>query len=363
MGVKNSALVDLIATTLNDLPDQQFEVAWDNQDYEFCRIYQSERMEIDGGNQIERKVMLDPTGNARYRRLYDTDTPAVGEVMHTIRVPWTQIGTNYSWDKVEIMRNKNSAKGFVNLLKTRRVDGLWDLANLIEDRAWKTPDSANDDINPFGVPYYLNFFTDVAGTVNTTAGFNGVAAKYQNGNFTANIAGIDASEEPKWRNYCAPYTAVDNSMLKAFRIAFMKTRFKVPLIISDPSNQRVAAKRIYTDSTTVAELMEFADLKDDNHKGKDVLGNLRVDDGGLCYINRLPVVFIPQLEGADFSPIYCVDFAKFIPYVQDGYWMDEGEPITDRTQHTVFTVFLDGAHNNLCINRRTAGFVMHKTAA
>jgi hypothetical protein len=363
MGVKNSALVDLIATTLNDLPDQQFEVMWDNQDYEFCRIYQNERMEIDGGNQIERKVMLDPTGNARYRRLYDTDTPAVGEVMHTIKVPWTQLGTNYSWDKVEIMRNKNSAKGFVNLLKTRRVDGLWDLANLIEDRAWKTPDSANDDINPYGVPYYLNFFTDASGTVNSSAGFNGVAAKYQNGNFTANIAGIDASEEPKWRNYCAPYTKVDNSMLKAFRIAFMKTRFKVPLIISDPSNSRVAAKRIYTDSTTVAELMEFADLKDDNHTGKDVLGNLKVDDGGLCFINRLPVVFIPQLEGADYSPIYCIDFAKFIPYVQDGYWMDEGEPISDRTQHTVFTVFLDGAHNNLCINRRTAGFVMHKTTA
>jgi hypothetical protein len=363
MGVKNSALVDLIATTLNDLPDQQFEVMWDNQDYEFCRIYQNERMEIDGGNQIERKVMLDPTGNARYRRLYDTDTPAVGEVMHTIKVPWTQLGTNYSWDKVEIMRNKNSAKGFVNLLKTRRVDGLWDLANLIEDRAWKTPDSANDDINPYGVPYYLNFFTDASGTVNSSAGFNGVAAKYQNGNFTANIAGIDASEEPKWRNYCAPYTKVDNSMLKAFRIAFMKTRFKVPLLINDPSNARVAAKRIYTDSTTVAELMEFADLKDDNHTGKDVLGNLKVDDGGLCFINRLPVVFIPQLEGADYSPIYCIDFAKFIPYVQDGYWMDEGEPITDRTQHTVFTVFLDGAHNNLCINRRTAGFVMHKTTA
>jgi hypothetical protein len=43
--------------------------------------------------------------------------------------------------------------------------------------------------------------------------------------------------------------------------------------------------------------------------------------------------------------------------------MDEGEPITDRTQHTVFTVYLDGAHNNLCINRRTAGFVLHKAAA
>ncbi len=363
MGVKNADLADLIATTINDLPDQEFEVAWDNEDYEFCRIYQSERMEVDGGPNIERKVMLDPTGNASYRRLYDTDTPAVGSTIHTITVPWTQIGTNYSWDKVEIMRNKNSAKGFVNLLKTRRVDGLWDLANLIEERAWKTPDSATDDKNPLGVPYYLNFFTDTSGTVNTGAGFNGVAAKYQDGNFTGTIAGIDATAEAKWRNYCALYTNVNNAMLKIFRVAFMKTRFKVPNFINDPSNKRTAAKRIYTDSDTAASLMELADLKDDKHTGKEVLGNLTIDDSSLCRINRLPVIYIPQLEGADYTPIYCIDFAKFVPYVQDGYWMDEGEPVTDRSQHTVFTVFLDGAHNNLCTNRRTAGFVLHKATA
>ena len=44
MSVELSDLADLIATTINDLPSQEFEVAWDNQDYEFCRIYQNERM-------------------------------------------------------------------------------------------------------------------------------------------------------------------------------------------------------------------------------------------------------------------------------------------------------------------------------
>jgi len=29
----------------------------------------------------------------------------------------------------------------------------------------------------------------------------------------------------------------------------------------------------------------------------------------------------------------------------------------------VFTVFLDGSHNNLCVNRRTCGFVIHKAIA
>ena len=362
MSVKNSELVDLIATTLADLPKQEFEVGWDNQDYEFCRIYQSERMQVDGGTQIERKVMLDNTGNARYRRAFDTDEPTVGNVMHTITVPWTQIGTNYSWDKTEILRQKNSAKGYINLMKVRRIDGLWALADLIEERAWLTPTSETDDLYPYGVPYYLNIYTNTSGSLNVGAGFNGKAVAFQDGTFSYTCAGINANSEAKWRNYVALYTAVNNAMLKTFRTAFWTTKFKAPLIVNDPQDKRSAAKRIYTDIGTVTDLQGFADLKDDNHKGKDVLGNLKMDDTGLCYVNRLPVVPIPELSTASYSPIYCVDFQKFIPFVQEGYWMDEGEPMTSREQHTTFTVYVDGAHNNLCLNRRTCGFVLHKAA-
>ncbi len=363
MSVKDSQLIDMIAITLNDLPKQEFEVAWDSQDYEFCRIYQTDRIVIDGGKEIERKVMFDHTGNARYRRNFDTDEPTVGDVMHTITVPWTKVGTNYSWDKFELLVNKNDAKGFIKLMKVRRIDGLWALAELIEERAWKTPESSTDDLYPYGVPYYLTYYTDTSGTLNTSAGaFNGKATKFQDGNYSYSIAGISSSTEAKWRNYCGVYTAVDNALLKSFRKAFITTRFKAPLFVNDPANKRTAQKRVYAGLDEVVDLMDLADQKDDRHSGKDVLSNLKVDDGGLVYINRLPVMHIPQLDSASYSPIYCVDYAKFIPYIHEGYWMEEGEPKSDRGQHTTFTVFLDGAHNNLCLNRRTAGFVMHKAS-
>lgn len=361
MGVKNADLADLIATTINDLPNQTFDVGWDNNDYEFCRIYQQERMVIDGGTQIERKVMLDNTGNARYRRSFDTDTPTVGDVIHTIKVPWTKIGTNYSWEKFEILQQKNSAKGFISLMKIRRVDGLWALANLIEDRAWKTPTSASDDLYPNGVPFYMNI-KNASGSVNTSSGFVGATIDYQDGSTGTICSGIDAASETKWRNYAALYANVDNSLLRAFRLAFLFTKFKAPLFVKDPSDKRSGAKRVYTDFNTVVLLQELADQRDDNHTGKDILGNIKMDDTGLVYINRLPVVPISQLNGAANTPIYCLDFAKFVPYVHDGYWMEEGEPMTDRGQHTTFTVFLDGAHNNLCLNRRESGFVLHKAA-
>lgn len=360
MGVKNSQLADLIATTLEDLPNQEFEVEWTNQDYEFCRIYQKDRMQIDGGTEIKRNVMLNNTGNARYRRLYDTDEPNVGDAQTQITVPWTQIGTNYSWDKLEILRNKNSEKGFVNLMESRRVDGLWSLADLIEDRAWLTPTSSSDDLYPYGVPYYLNLLN----TGVTAAGFSGQTITYQDATTGTSCAGIDANTESKWRNYAAVYTAIDNSFLKKFRRAIIATGFKAPLIVNDPSDKRSAQKRVYAGLDETVALQDLLDSRDDNHKPVDLMGGVLAQVEGTIVMNRMPVVYIPQLDSAtlhpaSYNPVFCVDFSKFIPVVHDGYWMEESEPMTDRGQHTTFTVYLDGAHNNLCLSRRKCGFVLH----
>lgn len=365
MAVKNSELADLIANTLDDLPSQEFEVAWTNQDYEACRIYQKDRYVIDGGEQISRRIMLSNTGRARYRRYYDTDDPAVGDHMSSIRVPWCRLSTDYSWDDLEIMHQMNSTKGFIRLMKERRIDGLWSLADLIEERFWKTPTDASDDLYPYGIPYYINMLDADSSEGD---GFYGKTIRYQDSTTGTTCAGLDASTNTKWKNYCATYTDVNTAFLKKVRLAFLYTHFKAPLFINDPGNTRAMMKRFYSDFDMVAELMDFADAKDDRHSGKEVLGKMIVDDGANVLLNRLPVVPIPQLEGDtdpetgdDTDPLYCVDFAYFQPVIHDGYWMKESEkPMTDRGQHTTFTYFLDGAHQNLCTNRRKVGFVIHK---
>ena len=367
MGVKNSQLADLISTTLKDLPDGQFEVMWDSQNYEFCRIYEQSRRQIDGGTSIQRNVLLDRNGRARYRRLYDTDEPVVDNNQHTIDVPWTQIGTDYSWDVVELLRNKNSSKGFINLIESRRCERMWDLAELIEERGWQTPTSATDKKYPYGIPYYINLLD--AGS--TEGGFHGQTIRFQNGTTGSICAGIDAATESKWRNYADTYSKVDNSLLRRMRQAVRRTRFRPAPNVQKPGNDQVGSPiKLYTNDATVTELEDLADKRDDNTAPKDLAGKMLHDFDGTVYFNRMPVVFIPQLDGFtvqdgggnDFEPdpIFCVDWTKLQPVVQDGYWMEEGEPMVDRGQHTTFTVFLDGSHNNLCINRRTAGFVLHK---
>lgn len=364
-GYSKDDLLDLISLTLNDLPKQQFEVGWTHQNYHACRIYQEDRLVIDGGEQIERKVMLSNTGNARYRRYFDTDDPAVGDHMHTIRVPWTQLGTNYSWDKLEIMHQMNSTKGFIRLMKERRIDGLWDLADLIEERFWKTPTNATDDLYPYGVPYFIAMVD--ADDTQTTPAFVGQTIRYQDGTTGTSCANIDASTESKWRNLAWTYTDINAAFMKNIRLSLMYINFSAPKFVEDPSGARKSKNGFYCDFDMAAELMDYADAKDDNHSGKDVLGKMIVDDGTNVLINRVPVTPIPQLNGNtdpetgdDTDPLYYIDFTYFQPVVHDGYWMEESEPMTDRGQHTTFSVFLDGAHQNLCTNRRQVGFVAHK---
>lgn len=368
MGVNNTALADLIATTLKDLPKGQFEIMWDSQHYEFGRIYQENRRLIDGGTSIQRNVILDRNGRAKYRRLYDTDQPSVDNNQHTIDVPWTQLSTDYSWDVVELLRNRNSAKGFINLIESRKAERLWDFAELIEENGWNTPTSATDDLFPYGIPYYLNYGDNGA----TTGGFVGKTIRYRGGTTGTICADIDASAEPKWRNYVDFYTDVNNGLLRKLRSAIRRTRFRPAPQVKSPGQDNVGSPiRMYSSDTTVTLLEEFGDLRDDNNEPKDLANKmLQHNFDGTVFFNRIPVVFIPHLDGVtvtdggsnSFSPepIYCVDWTKLQPVVQEGYWMEESEPMTSRGQHTTFTVYLDGSHNNLCINRRTLGFVIHK---
>ena len=359
MGVKNAELLDLVATTLKDLPDGQFEVMWDSQAFEFSEIYNAKRRKIDGGTSIERNVVLNEVGAASYRRLYDVDQPTVENVHQKINVPWVQLGTNYSWDVLEIMRNKNSAKGFIDLMESRRVERLWGFAELIEDRGWMTPTNATDDLYPYGVPYYLNMLD--AGS--TAAGFNGQTIRYQDASTGTACAGLDAATYAKWRNYAATYTTVDNTLLRTLRKAFLLTRFQPPRTINSPGNDSPGGPgqvKIYVNADQAVELMDLADKRDDNSGPGDLAGKALINGAdGVTYFNRRPVTFIPQLDGVTYSPMYCVDWSKLQPIVQDGYWMVEGEPMIRPNQHTAVTVYLDGCHNNLCINRRTAGFVVH----
>ncbi len=357
MGVAMADHLDLLRTTLKDLPKDRFEVMWTYQRYEFNRIFAEKKLTIDGGTSVKRNVVLDHTGQARFRQMFDTDQVNVAHVHKEIDVPWTQLSTQYAWDEVELLTQMNSVKGYISLIKTRVNDSLWAWADLIEERGWQTPTSATDNLYPYGVPYYLNKLN----TGVTTGGFSGQTITYNDASTGTICAGIDAATEPKWRNYADVYTVVDNSLLKKFRKAFRLTRFFPPRFINNPGQDAETDRIVYTNGDVYDSISDMLDKRDDRSTPVDLMGGVRVriNDNGVPFVNGHPVVYVPYLDNDTDNPIYAVDWTKLRTVVQDGYWMKEKEPMQSPTQHTVLVVYIDGRCCILCLNRRTAGFVLH----
>ncbi len=357
MGVAMEDHTDLLRTTLRDLPKNKFEVMWTYQQYEFNRIFAEKKTTIDGGTSVKRNVVLDHTGQAKFRQMFDLDTVSVANIHKEIDVPWTNLSTQYSWDVLELMTQKNSAKGYIDLLKGRVNDALWAWADLIEERGWQTPTNATDKLYPFGIPYYLNRLN----TGTTTDGFNGQTITYGDASTGTVCAGLDAAIEEKWRNWAALYTVVDNSLLKKFRTAFAVTRFFPPRFINNPGQDAETDRIVYCGLDTFTALGDMLDKRDDNNTPVDMLGGvkIRINQQGVPFINGHPIVYIPILDTASFGEIYAVDWTKIRAVTQEGYWMAEGEAMKSPTQHTVLVVYTDGRCCILCSNRRTAGFVLH----
>ncbi|MEM8737270.1 MAG: hypothetical protein AAGG38_02165 [Planctomycetota bacterium] len=361
MGLTIADHTDLLRTTLQELPDGEFEVAYDSQRFEFANIYTTNPKRIDGGTSIKRNIMLDERGNARYRQMFDLDTPTVKPLHKEIDVPWALVGTDYSWDVFELKTQMSSTKAYIDLVRSRRVEAKWGLSELLEDRGWLTPQNQADRTNPYGIPYYLNF----RDSGSTGAGFDGQTIRFGDGSTSNICAGIDASAEKKWRNYAATYTAIDAAFLTTLRTAFVFTKFTAPALLKDrpASTDRGPMAKFYCGLSEYVELQALMDSRDDNNIPNEVFGHILAHIDGVFSINGYPVVGIPQLEGVEFDPFYFVDWSKLQPVVHAGYWMEESDPAPSSNQHTVISVYVDAAHNNLCLNRRAAGFVVHKQVA
>jgi hypothetical protein len=354
----------LLATTHTKYPKQELTVTWDDHRFEAARIFNQDSMQKQGGTSITGKAILSPKGNARYIGFYEKDELAQGETLHTYTMPWCRMTTNWSWDELEILMNKTNPEGFIDLAKVKEMQAMWDLANLFEEALWQCPTSSSDDKLPRGVPYYIRMMTKDE----TTDGFVGQTIRYRNGTTGTDCSGIDASTYSQWRNWAALYTAVNNDFVKTCRIAFNRSNFRAPLGADQFEVRKAAKRRVYTGFSVKEDLFEYLDAKDDVHQTKETFGRMIVGTGTDVLLNGHDVVSIDSLEGATdpetgstTDPLYCIDFSHFMPVTYSGYWMKVTGPIHGGTlQHSVWTMFKDGAHNVLCDSPRAAGFVIHK---
>jgi hypothetical protein len=355
-GVSNSDLADLIATTLANLPKLDLEWAFKYQKYEVLdRWFQKDRVEFESGTEIKRNIVLDESGNARHVKLYEEDTINVVDLQSRLTVPWVQAQTQWSIERREGLRNRAPAR-FVALLSSRRNEAMLGLANILEGRGWQSPNNSSDDLNPYGLRYWIpklvsgqageGFYggsdTNVA---STTAGIDPATS----GDNTTSIAG----GKPYWRSYAAGgtayYEAMNATALRTMAKMFLSINFQSPFLVKDMQVGPTSGFRIYCNMDTYVALSELARQQNDQ-VGADLARYM-----GITIFNRVPIIFIPYLDADTDNPVYMVNHNKFKPFVQRGDYFRETPAMNDRRMHNVFTTFVDLSYNYLCTNRRQQG--------
>lgn len=367
-GIPNSDLLDLQRTTLENLPKLDFEVALRYQSYLVVdKWFQKDKIVVDSGTSIKRNIILDDSGNAVHVRLYQKVPVNQSDVQRQITAPWVHARTHYAIERREVLRNRSPAK-YVDLLKTKRIDGMVSLANLLETAGWRTPDNSSDDLNPRGLPYWINKVIPSGGAGYdasidiTTGGFVGRRVAWNDGTFTTtDVGGINPTAEPRWRNYAAVYTSVSTSdLIRHMRRAFYATSFKSPMLVKDLEQGPLSNYRIYAPLNTLVQLEELAHSQ---NIGSDLLGPDLAKFHGVTAFRRVPLEYAPVLDSDTSDPVYMINHNVFFPIVLEGDWLRENEPMADVESNNVFVTIIDSSYQFFCKNRRTAGAVIHKALA
>lgn len=368
-GITIQQAIDLGHATLEAFEQDSLQMALKHQCYEVVnRWFGPDKMMLDGGDRVEKFISLRDTGNAQHTRMYGTDTPNISNVDEKIKVEWTHAQVSYSYSVKEIAMNKNNKRRIYSLLKQRHDNAYREFADLLEESAWRTPTSASDDLNPFGIPTWL-----VQDNQNDseTGDFVGTQANYWSSSDSSfNPGGIDVSDEDgvnkRWNSFYADHgNQLDSTMLKKLSRAFRKTKFQSPTFASQTIDPKSSFSnfRLYTTSAVLDELEELARHSDDR-VGAD-LGKY----AGKTIFKGIPFEYVDVLDddssvstqqgyvyGGD--PIYGINHNHFRAVVLDGENFRVNKPMTKVGQHNVLTVYIDLTYQYICDNRRTAGFLI-----
>lgn len=330
-----ASLADLVASTRPDPGKGRWtDLTTDLQEMvALPSLLRKNRAQFGSGSSIKTNVMKSLTGNARHTSLYAQDTVNVDDVLTSADVPWRHSTTAFAIDEREIAMN-NDPEEVVNLLKVRRADAMIDKAKLIEEAFWNKPASSSDVTTPWGIFMPLVY--------NATVGFNG-----GNPSGFSDYAGIDRDSVARWKNFAGQYTNITKAdLINKMRQAIRKTRFIPPVNI--PQYGSAFNFGIYVNYTVLSGIEDLAEQQNDR------LGNDVASKDGMALFHRIPLMYVPQLDGNDVNtdPVIGINWSVFKIAFLKGYFMKESKPIMASNQHNVVQVHVDTSWNTLCRDPR-----------
>lgn len=361
-GVTIGQILDLTRTTIENKPwDGRFTIGQELQRFPALDgMWREEKMEVEGGTSIDRYLMLDDSGTARWTRPYQNSEIQVRDTLTRMNVAFTQGDEHWAINKTEKSINRG-AEAFLSMVKLRRVDAKKRIAKLLELSSWRAPDNASDDLNLMGVPYWI--VPRAAGQSDSEGSFSGTTVRFGDGTTSTTTATVDRSTWELFRNWTITYDEWGMGVIDAMHKTLHRLGFEpAQMVAAETANAR----------RTMYERFRLYAGQDFNEAYHRLIRRSNTDLGkDLAFADmrnrfyRIPMESVPALDPANnaqigaYYPCYFIDHDVMKPVVRQGDWMVENEPMVDVTDHRTVVVFIDFQCQMLCDDVRRCG-ILHQ---
>ncbi len=331
---------DIVATTRVSEGRLRFQqIAQKLAFYEiFSRWFKKDKVMFSGGAQIQRTLMNKVNrAAAKHVGFLQPDAVNIIDVLTLMTVDWVHAQTDWGIVyQTDVLMNSGENL-ILNVIKPRRIASLLALVEEIEELGFGSAPSADDNVNPWALKYWI--------TYNATDGFTGGVPS---GHSTK--GGINPTNVPTFKNYSITYSEVsDNDLVKSLRTMFRRCRFVSPIAHPDYRGQLRDRYRIYCNAQTISAFEDVV-RSHNSDLGKD----LAMFDGA-AYIAGYPIIYIEQLnDDSTTDPVYAIDHSTFYPVCLKGDYLRESGP-TQSESHNAWNNFTDLTYNFLNVDPRRSG--------
>jgi len=332
------------------------------------RRLQKDKIVIQGGPKVSLGITIRGSTGTTHVAPGQIRDYSVADVRETLDMPWVTSSVDDVLFYREFLTNvKAGGEQLYNLAKQRLCDAIYRQADDLESRAWKSPDSSTDKLNPCGYPYYITPITGAQVTAQGGAGkglHQGANPYYSDGNVAANCAGVDASLDKNklfrnyndtWSNATGDITASD---VRAISRALRAIKFEVPFSAKGMVEAvKGGNMRGCTNETLIANLEEQLRANNDN------LGTDIVKYQNMVLINGAPIEKIDDLDADTTNPLYLIDEDQIVPVVLQGDFFRRQGPMTDARQPDTMVTLTWLTYNYAVLNRRALAIISYVAAA
>jgi len=344
---------------------------WKNRTYEYLfprhnwivvdEWFRKDRMEFDGGTQIEREVIYREGGSASWVHPGEVRTRSTGNVVAKITMPFCNIVMDHNMTEDEILRNLGKAR-LKKLADGRRAGCMVSICDAVENRAWELPTTEADTKFPRGIVYYIVPITAAQRTAHASAGTNPGQHQGQNPTGFSTCMGLDASNAiySRWRSYNDTWTNADGEIteddLRKIGRMFRRLHFRAPLEASQLAQPKFRKMRGYS-CETIIDSYSAATRRQNDNLGANAVNyyGAGIARNGEPTMWGMPIQWMEKLDDDATFPLDFVNHDYLYPIAQRGKWLREDSPLRTVEQPDVFTTWVDSCFNIMCSNRQLCG--------